>query len=519
MLYDVVKIEWANSCDVDNTIYSTGFINKLFIECDEPTPIYEIENKGKKTKGTNKNESQTWFKRYELKIACIESMATILSTLPLHDWINFYDKKGNVYECSGADIDIDTEILGNEEEQGEVIQPIIMMTITFIADLINKRTCCTNKIVVECSGIAPIIDAVTEPTAGEMILEAIVQPNELVRTYAKKFVQPFTITGTFMDLCIISSTLSYAVSKEGVLIKSIDNGITWTLVKDVGTPLYCICYNGSSRIFVAGTGGYMAHFNIGSDTLVVYALAPILGYTAIKAVDATNIVLVSTVGTVVLWNGSAFSAISGTATNLSDLEVLASGVVMAVGPDYVGWRAGIGIADVWTEITLSGKTATSICYYENNQFFVGTSDGKVYLCKKIAGSITATLFIPSTVNILGIAIAEVNSIKYLYIADHVKLLVSNIVDNSFKTMKLLSSPNGRIRAIDSIEHSLIICGKVMMLSSNYPWILISTTTAQDITENNVEYTGVDNCGYTFKLQTFLLDDTICDNSDQYLFST
>jgi len=86
-------------------------------------------------------------------------------------------------------------------------------------------------------------------------------------------------------------------------------------------------------------------------------------------------------------------------------------------------------------------------------------------------------------------------------------------------MKLLNAPNGRIRAIDSIEHSLIICGKVTMLSSNYPWILISTTTAQDITENNVEYTGVNNCGYTFKLQTFLLDGTICDNSDQYLFST
>ncbi len=71
-----------------------------------------------------------------------------------------------------------------------------------------------------------------DPQAGEMFLEAIVQPNELVRTYAKKFVQPFPITGTFMDLCIISSTLSYAVSKVGVLIKSkrvvpAGTGVSW----------------------------------------------------------------------------------------------------------------------------------------------------------------------------------------------------------------------------------------------------------------------------------------------------
>jgi len=87
---DFIKLEWWNSCDIDDILYQTDFKQRMFLKCDVGKPVYPVDEEGSNDgDGEFTPTFQKWQKQYSLTFLIYEYQMDAISLIPLHDniWI------------------------------------------------------------------------------------------------------------------------------------------------------------------------------------------------------------------------------------------------------------------------------------------------------------------------------------------------------------------------------------------------------------------------------------------------
>ena len=131
-----LRIDFRNSCDIDNILYQAGFLNTIYLESDVGKPEYSLQEEGDNNGENDFIESfQKWEKFYRIEVKVPEYMVDTLTMLPLHDYIYIWLQNG----ANGLVKDIDISPPAWETEGCHAT-----MEIKFTLDSIVKTQCCKN---------------------------------------------------------------------------------------------------------------------------------------------------------------------------------------------------------------------------------------------------------------------------------------------------------------------------------------------------------------------------------------
>jgi len=144
-----IKLEWWNTCDIDNILYQTGYKQHLYLDCDLGSPEYKLKQEFN-TNGdeTNLPKFQRWDKIYKFYFYAPEYIADCLSLLPLHDNVWIYTQNEEICKCE----DVIVEVAWEEPCFAKI-------SIQFSQDYIIKTNCCRNIGAIECLDVTvpPVI--------------------------------------------------------------------------------------------------------------------------------------------------------------------------------------------------------------------------------------------------------------------------------------------------------------------------------------------------------------------------
>lgn len=116
-LSDYVKVEWWRDSDLifdtGRIVYSTGFINTMYLDTDIGKPGYEFEIKETVRNGYKFVEKVTSYKRFKFDNEVPEAIADVLSRIPNHEYV-IITNQGIDYRVTKIDIlEIDWDEVGD----------------------------------------------------------------------------------------------------------------------------------------------------------------------------------------------------------------------------------------------------------------------------------------------------------------------------------------------------------------------------------------------------------------------
>lgn len=135
-----IRLEWSNTCDIDNILYQTGFVNQIYLWADVGKPTYKLTEEG----SNNGDEDfirnfQKWEKMYKLELKVPEFILETLSMIPLHDQIT-------IFLQNGTNARIKELTIG--EPSWETEGCFASVIIEFMIDSIVKTKCCSNQLLI-----------------------------------------------------------------------------------------------------------------------------------------------------------------------------------------------------------------------------------------------------------------------------------------------------------------------------------------------------------------------------------
>ena len=534
--YDYICIEWGDGCPVDNIYYAGGFYNRLYFDEEMQPPQFEIEDEGKKADGTMLAERQVWSKKYAIDIRCPEWVATVLSTIPLHETVRIIDKDGNTYYCNGPDVTIDIQAETNKEYTERTYYPVMIVKLTFNAHQIIKTACCGTLAAAECSETVPTIDSISEIGAGTMNIEGTAPEPMLVRLYERDWIDPVQVEvgGKINDVCIVSATVAYCCTNSGDIYKTTNGGQTWARVGGGGgAALNGIAFDGVDKIFVVGgpEGGdsltYIA--TVGTDTFVEKATPSNVNLNAVRAHNG-NAFACGANGVVLFYDGSAgtWSDISiGTVAILYDLEIHYSA------PDYRIAVVGVNVraytdntGAVWSE---SGAAATyrsiALISWTNTgtgTWVIGDTTGSIWVTNNNLTDVLEDAGIFAN-QIVGLSAATIAGDRYCVGMDssgYYRYFTG--ADTWGDTYKQRSQPtSNRIRLAAKGTEMLMMSalGNGNVGTTETPYTENQAVTAASYNSGGMQFAGANNVTYQLYVETYTFTTDPCEESTVEIFTT
>lgn len=125
----MIEISYSNNTDIDGIQYSTGYVDKIYIDSDFSKPEYIIDKEGEENgNGDTVYSFKKWTKKQSFEAIVTESEADILTRLPIYDNVDI----GN-YE--------NVEELNVELEWQDNATKLAKITMTFnVYSIINRIT-------------------------------------------------------------------------------------------------------------------------------------------------------------------------------------------------------------------------------------------------------------------------------------------------------------------------------------------------------------------------------------------
>lgn len=143
MATNYIKLEWRNSCNLGNILYSNGdaavtaFRNKLFLETEIGTPEYLHDEIGHEDgNAVFVKEEESLVKNYKFKVVCPEDIVDALEAMALHDDIRITYVNG-LYSSAIRNVKVNATWLEDTNECMAEVEVIFQQD-----DQIVKGSCC-----------------------------------------------------------------------------------------------------------------------------------------------------------------------------------------------------------------------------------------------------------------------------------------------------------------------------------------------------------------------------------------
>ncbi len=531
-LYDYIRVQWSDGCDIDNIYYKGGFQNEMFFVEDLSTPQYEIEDEVKKQDGVSNPERQIWYKKFTLEVKCVEAVADILTSIPLHETVTVSDKNGNAFTCGGADVEIDVTPAEVPELIEGTYYPVAFVKFTFTADHIVKA-CCPADQLVECTDTdAPVIATITEPVAGSVKITGTADETTLIRMRYREFLEGIKVGNGLKvnDVCFVSATIAYCCSNLGGVYKTTDGGNTWTIIGSTGgVQLNGIAFDGTDKVYAIGdvTGGQAACvvLTVGVDTLANVNTGLNENLKAVSFGTADGGYAVGAAGSVLYFDGAAWNNVTpGTVTILRDVATVPgnNAVAFVVGLDYVAHTSNNGAA--WTLTNYAGENFIACANPDNdvNHWYFGNANGDIRYTAN-AGVVSVIEKAGTGVSISGITATTVNLQIVIYALYKDGYIITDDFHDTTWTnkWKLNGAPVcNRIRAYVGTNHELLVArNDEYCATTETPINDGNYSTAIAFNVDGLTQVLVNNVTYEVDLETYLLNSDPCKDCDNQLFTT
>lgn len=532
-LYDYIKIDWSDGCNIGNLIYETGFSNTLYFDKPMQPPTYEIEDEGKKVEGESIMESQVWVKRYTTIIECCEAVADVLSLLPLHETVNISDKDGNVYNCNGADVTVEVSPATVDELITENRYPIMIVKLTFNAHQINKTACCAALEVVECSATLPTISSATEVIPSSLTIEGISPEGMLVRLYERDWLEAVEVEagGKVNDICVLSELIAYCCTNAGNIYKSIDGGNVWNQIYAAGVVLNAIQWDGGIYIFAVGNAsggdGLSLVANIANDIFVEVAtpindnLMNVSAYDgSAYAVSINGYVIRYDFGTGVWSDVTPVWALS----YLYDVSMYDINLVMVCGGEYYACTVDGGVN--WTVYNEAGKDFRRVQWFNapnptDATWFIGDNDGGVWVTQDNGVNIVETVGVLSG-GIRQLSRTVINSVTTMVIGSeksYIKTSTGLLTGDTYKQRGLPVMNNGGSPRTATELIIMTALGTGEAGTTETPYTEDISVTAETYNDAGMDFAADQNVTYQVYIETYTFMNDPCAESETELGTT
>lgn len=132
-----IKLEWWNSCNLGNILYTTGFKNKLFLDTEIGEPEYlNVEDGHDDGNGVFVKEFESLVKNYKFKVVVPEDIVDALQAMRLHDNINITFTNG-LYSSSVRNVKVNTTWMEDENQCLAIVEVLFEQN-----DQLIKSSCC-----------------------------------------------------------------------------------------------------------------------------------------------------------------------------------------------------------------------------------------------------------------------------------------------------------------------------------------------------------------------------------------
>ena len=271
-LYDYIKIEWSHPCDIGNIYYSGGFGNKMFFKEDMSAPEYSIEQEGKEVEGSFNATSQIRKKKHTIELICVESVADILSLIPLHETVRVQDKDGNAFTTTGADVEISVAPAEYPELLNGVRYKIMRVKLTFCSEKIIMTSCCQNSSIISCSVVLPTIDTVEHPTGTSINVKGTAPAGHCVRLKYREYIEqivPAVTMGQVEHICSVPQQgyQQYACGEGGKIYRTNDGWANFAeQTSGVAFKLKSIYFHDNMNGWACGLGNQILYTTDGGTS-------------------------------------------------------------------------------------------------------------------------------------------------------------------------------------------------------------------------------------------------------------
>ena len=538
--YDYIRLQWAASCNIGDPIniyYEDGFSNEMFFDTTNKGngslsgAIYEIEDEGKKVNGVTRIEKQTWAKKYMLTVHVVEAVADVLSLLPVHDTVTITDREGTVYICNAPDVTVEITTEANRELIEDDRYPIMKVDITFNAHQIHKTACCELVAKMECSDVAPTIESITEPSAGDCKVVGTAPSGMLVRLYQREWLEAVTaeLGGKINDVCLVTDLIAYCCSNAGKIYKTIDGGNTWVKKYDGAVTLNSISFDEVDKIHcvgnAAGGDGLSLMATVGTDVFAEIATPVNENLMSVKTYDSKAFA-VSHYASVIYYDGATWTNVTPAWVlgNLYDVA-MHDAVVMVCGGDFYAISFNAGAS--WSVYNELGKDFRRVANFDYigagyGTWILGDTAGGLWVTHDNGANITeyAAQF-PSAVR--GICVATIGIMNTAFAMDalgNVRTATNPAswgavmkqkgqpISNNFDVLKTSTT----IVAMSALGNGKVGTTETALAEDG-------SSTAAYYESDGITFDGADNCSYEFQVETYLIQSDPCEQSDKALFTT
>jgi hypothetical protein len=137
---DYIRLEWTNSCDIDDILYQTGYTNQLYLQVDVGKPIYRLTEEGDENGNKEFIKSfQKWEKVYNIDLRVPEFMLESLTMIPLHDHVTLFLQNGQNAVIKDVVI---------SEPVWETEGCFATVNMEFLIDSVIKTACCNDNVLI-----------------------------------------------------------------------------------------------------------------------------------------------------------------------------------------------------------------------------------------------------------------------------------------------------------------------------------------------------------------------------------
>jgi hypothetical protein len=535
--YDYIRLQWAASCNIGDPIniyYEDGFSNEMFFDTTNKGngslsgAIYEIEDEGKKVNGVTRIEKQTWAKKYMLTVHVVEAVADVLSLLPVHDTVTITDREGTVYICNAPDVTVEITTEANRELIEDDRYPIMKVDITFNAHQIHKTACCELVAKMECSDVAPTIESITEPSAGDCKVVGTAPSGMLVRLYQREWLEAVTaeLGGKINDVCLVTDLIAYCCSNAGKIYKTIDGGNTWVKKYDGAVQLNSISFDSVDKIHcvgnAAGGDGLSLMATVGTDVFAEIATPVDENLVNVDSLDG-KAYAVSLSASVIYYDGATWTDITPAWVigNLYGVCNPTGAVVMVCGGEYYAITVDGGAN--WTVYMELGKNFTHVANKASSvEWVLGDKNGGIWVSYDNGATITEYAAIFGW-PIAGLCYVSINAIPTCIAMDS-KGYVKRTTDPTTWGNSLKQRGDPISNSLDVLKTATTIVamsalGNGKVGTTETALVEDGSSTAAYYESDGITFDGADNCSYEFQVETYLIQSDPCEQSDKALFTT
>jgi hypothetical protein len=535
--YDYIRLQWAASCNIGDPIniyYEDGFSNEMFFDTTNKGngslsgAIYEIEDEGKKVNGVTRIEKQTWAKKYMLTVHVVEAVADVLSLLPVHDTVTITDREGTVYICNAPDVTVEITTEANRELIEDDRYPIMKVDITFNAHQIHKTACCELVAKMECSDVAPTIESITEPSAGDCKVVGTAPSGMLVRLYQREWLEAVTaeLGGKINDVCLVTDLIAYCCSNDGKIYKTIDGGNTWVKKYDGAVQLNSISFDSVDKIHcvgnAAGGDGLSLMATVGTDVFAEIATPVDENLVNVDSLDG-KAYAVSLSASVIYYDGATWTDITPAWVigNLYGVCNPTGAVVMVCGGEYYAITVDGGAN--WTVYMELGKNFTHVANKASSvEWVLGDKNGGIWVSYDNGATITEYAAIFGW-PIAGLCYVSINAIPTCIAMDS-KGYVKRTTDPTTWGNSLKQRGDPISNSLDVLKTATTIVamsalGNGKVGTTETALAEDGSSTAAYYESDGITFDGADNCSYEFQVETYLIQSDPCEQSDKALFTT